>query len=96
MPVSTVDRYTFAFGCTAGHVVGLDDLFERQEAALRRCCQVMIAVWEKSIEQMAEGAAIAERSGSRDLARRLRRRVAALESRALLLRETFLKADPSA
>ena len=96
VPVSTVDRYTFAFGCTAGHVVDLDDLFERQAAELRRCCEVMIAVWEKSIGQMAEGAAIAERSGSRDLARRLGRRVAALESRALLLREAFLKADPPA
>ncbi len=94
MPVSTLDRYAFAFGCTAGHVVGLDVLFERQAAGLRRCCEVMIAAWEKSIEQMAEGAAIAERSGSRDLARRFRLRVAALESQTLLFRETFLKANP--
>jgi hypothetical protein len=94
VPVSTPDRYAFAFGCTAGHVVGLDDLFERQAAALRRCCEAMIAVWKKSMAQMGEGAAIADRSGSRDLARRLRRRVADLGERLLLLRETFLNADP--
>ena len=91
MPVSTTDSYAFAFGCTAGHVVGLDDVFERQAADLRRCCELMIPVWTKSITQMIEGAAIAERSGSRDLAARLRRRVAALEARVQLLRETFLK-----
>ena len=94
VPVNAVDRYEFAFGCTTGHIVGLDDLFERQASELRHCCEVMTAVWEKSIQQMTEGAAIAERSGSRDLARRLRSRVAALESRALILRETFLKDDP--
>lgn len=96
MPVSAADRYAFAFGCTAGHVVSLDDLFGRQAAVLQRCCEAMIAVWERSIEQMAEGAAIAERSGSRDLATRLRGRVAALQSRLLLLRETFLKTNPPA
>jgi hypothetical protein len=96
VPVSTVDRYAFAFGCTAGHVVGLDELFERQTAALRSCCEAMIAVWERSIEQMAEGAAIAERNGSRDLARRLRRRIADLAARVLLLRGSFLQADPPA
>ena len=96
MPVFTVDRYEFAFGCTAGHVVSLDDLFESQTATLRQCCELMIAAWDKSIRQMTEGAAIAERSGSRDLGRRLRRRVEALESRAYLLRNTFLKGGPLA
>jgi hypothetical protein len=96
VPVFTVDRYEFAFGCTVGHVVSLDDLFERQTATLRHCCELMVAAWDKSIRQMSEGAAIAERSGSRDLAGRLRRRVEALESRALLLRNTFLKGDPLA
>ena len=75
-------------------MVGLDDLFARQEATLRQCCEAITAVWAKSIQQMAEGASIAERNGSRDLARRLRGRVAALEARILLLRESFLKADP--
>jgi hypothetical protein len=96
VPVSAVDRYAFAFGCTAGHVIDLDHLFERQAAALRHCCEAMIAVWERSIEQMSEGAAIAERSGSRDLAGRLRHRVADLGVRVLLLREAFLKVDPPA
>ena len=96
VPVFTVDRYEFAFGCTGGHVISLDDLFERQTATLQQCCELMVAAWDKSIRQMAEGAAIAERSGSRDLAGRLRRRVEALESRALLLRNTFLKVDPLA
>jgi hypothetical protein len=96
VPVFTVDRYEFAFGCTAGHVVSLDDLFERQTATLRQCFEMMVAAWDKSILQMAEGAAIAERSGFRDLAGRLRRRVEALESRVSLFRKTFLKGDPLA
>src|ERR1041384_1016453 len=94
VPVFTVDRYEFAFGCTGGHVISLDNLFERQTATLRQCCELMVAAWDRSIRQMAEGAAIAERSGSRDLAGRLRRRVESLESRALLLRDTFLKRNP--
>ena len=93
MPVFTQDRYAFAFGCSAGHQVSLADLFERQTAELRRCFEGMIETWEKSIRQMSEGAEVARRHGSQDLSQRLQRRVALLQSRVLLFRETFLKAD---
>ena len=54
----------------------------------------MIATWEKSIGQMAEGAKVASRHGAQDLAQRLGRRIAALEARVQLFRNTFLDADP--
>jgi len=53
----------------------------------------MIETWEKSIGQMSEGADIARRHGSQDLAQRLQRRVADLRARVLLFRGTFLTAD---
>jgi hypothetical protein len=50
----------------------------------------MIGTWERSIAQMTEGAQIARRHGSEDLARRLNLRVNALEIKVRLFRETFL------
>ena len=37
VPVSALDRFAFAFGCSAGHVVGLGELFDRQSAEMRDC-----------------------------------------------------------
>ena len=94
MPISAPDPYAFAFGCSAGHVVSLSDLFDRQTVALRQSFELIIETWEKSIRQMTEGADIADRHGSQDLALRLRRRVAALEARIALFRDTFMKLPP--
>ena len=96
MPVTARDRYAFEFGCSAGHTVSLSDLFERQTMDLRHCFEGLIATWEKSIREMAEGAEVARRHGSQDLAQRLDRRVTVLQARVLLFRETFLKADDAA
>lgn len=93
LPVTAEDRFAFAFGCSAGHRVSLDELFEQQTGDLRRCFEGMIGTWEKSILQMSQGAEIAGRLGSQDLSHRLRQRVAALEARVLLFRKTFLKHD---
>ena len=94
VPVSAPDRFAFAFGCSAGHVVGLGELFDRQSAELRHCVELMIETWEKSIRQMEEGAEIAARHGSQDLARRLQGRVAVLEAQVRLFRETFVDSPP--
>jgi len=90
-----VDRFAFAFGCSTGHVVGLGELFDRQSVELRGCVELLIATWEKSIHQMAEGAELAGRHGSEDLAQRFRGRMSVLEAQVTLFRETFLKADPA-
>jgi len=96
VPVSARDRYAFGFGCTAGHVLGLDELFERQSGPLKRVFESMIAAWERSVRQLGDGADVAKRSGSPDLERRLRYRIGVLQARILLLRETFLKQAPPA
>jgi hypothetical protein len=96
VPISARDRYAFGFGCTGGHVLGLDELFERQSAALKQCFENMIAAWERSVRQLGDGADIAKRSGSPDLERRLRYRIGVLQARILLLRETFLKPESPA
>ena len=96
MPITARDRYAFAFGCSSGHVLGLDELFERQSGALKQCFEAMISAWERSVRQLGDGADVARRNGSLDLERRLRSRIGVLEARILLLRETFLKPDPPA
>lgn len=93
MPVRVPDRFEFAFGCMTGHVVDLETLFETYREALQSCFELMIGAWERSVAQMAEGAEIARQHGSEDLAQRLGRRVAALEQKIRLFRETFLSGD---
>jgi len=89
VPVCVPDRFEFAFGCSAGHTVSLESLFEAQCTSLRTCFDVMIGTWERSIAQMTEGIEIARRHGSEDLAQRLSRRVGALEAKVRLFRSTF-------
>jgi len=93
VPVSASDRFEFAFGCSEGHVVGLEPLFKGHADALRSSFDLLIGTWEKSINQLSEGARVARRHGSEKLAQRLRERVATLESKVRLLRETFFS-DP--
>jgi hypothetical protein len=94
VPVSAPDRFAFAYGCSTGHVVGLGELFDRQSVELRQCVELLIATWQKSIRQMAEGAGLAGRHGSQELAQRFHGRMNALEAQVKLFRETFLKGDP--
>jgi len=89
VPVSSCDRFDFAFGCSEGHVVSLEHLFKEQAAALRASFDHLIETWEKSIAQMSEGAEIARRHGSEKLALRLGERVTILEGKVRLMRETF-------
>ena len=87
------DRFEFAFGCPTGHIVGLEALFEHHPEAVRAYVGLLIATWERSITQMAEGTKIAVRFGAERLAQRLSRRAAILEGKVLLFRETFLPSD---
>jgi hypothetical protein len=93
VPVCAPDRFEFAFGCSRGHVATLDHLFSSQRDELRNSFKALIGAWEKTIGQLTEGAAIARSHGSQDLELRLRRRVATLEEKIRLFRDTFL-ADP--
>jgi hypothetical protein len=93
VPVCVRDHFEFAFGCSAGHIVRLDSLFEAHRESLRTCFEIMIGTWERSVVQMTEGVKIARRHGSEDLAQRLSSRVAALEMKIRLFRETFLSGD---
>jgi hypothetical protein len=90
VPVCVPDRFEFAFGCSAGHVEALDRLFESHRDELRISCQALISTWERTIGQLTDGAAVAGRHGSLELAERLRRRVATLQEKVRLFRETFL------
>jgi hypothetical protein len=93
VPVGVADRFEFAFGCSAGHIVGLESLFAVHREALRTCFELMIATWQRSLAQLTEGAEIARKHGSEDLAKRLSLRVTALEGKIRLFRETFLSGD---
>jgi hypothetical protein len=88
--VGVPDRFEFAFGCSAGHVVGLEALFLHHPETLRAYVGILIATWERSITQMAEGTQVAVRFGAERLAHRLRRRATILEGKVHLFRETFL------
>ena len=93
MPVGVRDRFEFAFGCSAGHIVGLESLFAVHREALQTCFEIMIGMWQRSVAQLTEGAEIARKHGSEDLAKRLSLRVTALEEKVQLFRETFLSGD---
>ena len=59
---------------------------------MRVYVEMIIATWERSIAQMAQGTHVAVRFGAERLAQRLHRRMDALEAKVRLFRDTFLPA----